>query len=153
VWSDGNRLLVADGGNNRVLVWNTFPTTNGQAADLVLGQPDMTSDAPVDPPTASSLNDPQAIASDGTRLFVGTWNDMRVMIWNTFPTSNDAPASAVLGQSDFVHGTENDDDQDGAIDGHPTARTLRPVRGLWLVGSNRLIVNDGLNWRYLVHTW
>lgn len=43
VWSDGTRLFVADSYNGRVLIWNSIPTTNGQPADLVLGQSSMES--------------------------------------------------------------------------------------------------------------
>jgi hypothetical protein len=32
---------VADLGNNRVLIWNSIPTTNQKAADVVVGQKDM----------------------------------------------------------------------------------------------------------------
>ena len=92
-------------------------------------------------------------ASDGTRLFVGSWNDARVLVWNTFPTTNNAPADVVLGQGDFTHGQENDDDQNGTIDADPTARTLRGVRGLCLAASNKLVVTDGFNYRYLIHSW
>ena len=38
--SDGTRLFVADGGNDRVLIYNTIPTQNAAAADVILGQPD-----------------------------------------------------------------------------------------------------------------
>ena len=30
---DGGKVYVADGHNNRVLIWKTFPSANGQAAD------------------------------------------------------------------------------------------------------------------------
>ena len=43
VTSDGVRLFVTDLGNNRVLIWNSIPTSNGAAADVEIGQPDMTS--------------------------------------------------------------------------------------------------------------
>ncbi len=43
VSSDGQRLFVADSFQNRVLIWKTIPTSNGQAADLVIGQKDFTS--------------------------------------------------------------------------------------------------------------
>ena len=43
VTSDGQRLVVTDLGNNRVLIWNSIPTQNGQAADVVVGQPNMSS--------------------------------------------------------------------------------------------------------------
>ena len=38
VFADGNRVLVADGGNHRVLIWNSLPTRDGQPADVVVGQ-------------------------------------------------------------------------------------------------------------------
>ena len=44
VTSDGQRLYVTDLGHNRVLIWNSIPTQNGQAADVVVGQPNMTSE-------------------------------------------------------------------------------------------------------------
>src|SRR5208283_4095432 len=31
--SDGTRLYIADGGNDRVLIFNSIPTTNGARAD------------------------------------------------------------------------------------------------------------------------
>src|SRR5207248_2887270 len=43
-FSDGTRLFVADGGNDRVLVFNSIPTVSGQRADVILGQPDEFSD-------------------------------------------------------------------------------------------------------------
>ena len=36
------RLIVADTGNRRVLIWNEIPQRNGAPADLVLGQRDFT---------------------------------------------------------------------------------------------------------------
>src|SRR5262249_36947922 len=44
VSSDGQRVFVTDLGHNRVLIWNSIPTQNGQAADVVVGQADMTSE-------------------------------------------------------------------------------------------------------------
>jgi hypothetical protein len=41
--SDGTRLAIADSLNNRVLVWDEFPTSNGQPATSVIGQGDFTS--------------------------------------------------------------------------------------------------------------
>src|ERR1700722_1976329 len=43
VTSDGQRLYVTDLGHSRVLIWNSIPTQNAQAADVVVGQPNMTS--------------------------------------------------------------------------------------------------------------
>ena len=35
--SDGQHLFIADGGNDRVLVFNSVPTSNGASADEILG--------------------------------------------------------------------------------------------------------------------
>ena len=37
--SDGKRLFVADGGNDRILIYNQIPNQNNTAPDVVLGQP------------------------------------------------------------------------------------------------------------------
>src|SRR5436190_11248773 len=37
------KLIVVDINNNRVLIWNSIPTSNNQAADVVVGQPNFTS--------------------------------------------------------------------------------------------------------------
>jgi hypothetical protein len=39
VWLQDGKLYVADTQNHRVLIWNHVPTSNGQPADVVLGQP------------------------------------------------------------------------------------------------------------------
>ena len=49
--SDGHWLFVADGGNDRVMVYKDIPTTNGKAADLVLGQADGKAMSPQPPRT------------------------------------------------------------------------------------------------------
>ena len=36
-------LFVTDLGYNRVLIWNSIPTSNGAAADVAIGQPDLVS--------------------------------------------------------------------------------------------------------------
>jgi len=95
-------LVVADSGNNRVLIWNKLPTAN-IAPDVVLGQPGFTSgDAnhPNATVSASSLSDPTAavIGSKGQLIVVDNLNS-RVLIWNAVPTANDTPADIELGQN------------------------------------------------------
>ncbi|MEI9976694.1 MAG: hypothetical protein WDO73_34325 [Ignavibacteriota bacterium] len=43
VTSDGTRLFVTDLGFNRVLIFDSIPTSNGAAATVALGQPDLVS--------------------------------------------------------------------------------------------------------------
>ena len=37
VTTDGTRLFVADLAENRIMVWNSIPTTNGAPCDYVIG--------------------------------------------------------------------------------------------------------------------
>jgi hypothetical protein len=97
------KLLISDVTNRRILIWNTIPENSGVAADVVLGQTNTTTcSAPTI--SASSLNSPRGINVDPQgRLFVadGTSSN-RVLIWNTIPTTNNAPANVVIGQPDFI---------------------------------------------------
>ena len=145
----GTKLVVSDLGNNRVLIYNTIPTATNAAASVVLGQPTMiVKVANNGGISASTLNSPQGVASDGTRLFVADTSNNRILIWNTVPTVDQTAADFVLGQGDFVHMTANDNNQDNLADAGPTARTLSaPVdvfyyNGyLWVndVGNNRIL--------------
>jgi hypothetical protein len=66
--SDGTRLFVADGGNDRVLEFEKIPTANAAAADIVLGQVGGTIDEATD--AADSMNTPTSLAWDGSNLYV-----------------------------------------------------------------------------------
>lgn len=100
----GSKLAVVDTGNCRVLIWNTPPTANAEAPDVVVGQPDMTSSSCAT--TQATFKNAWGAASDGTRLVVTDDEANRVLVWNTFPTTNGRPADLVLGQPDFTTGTQ-----------------------------------------------
>ncbi len=108
VATDGTMLAVADTDNNRVLIWRSIPTTNGAPADLVLGQPNLKSNAAPRPPTASSLRGPQGVWIQNGKLFVADTQNHRVLIWNSIPSSNGQPADTVLGQPNFTTFVEVD---------------------------------------------
>jgi len=146
VWSDGTRLLVVDQGNNRVLLWNHFPTSNAAAADVALGQPDfLVAKAEA---TQVGLDWPGFVAADGQSIFVADALNHRVLVWRSFPSANGQPADLVLGQGDFRHGAPNDDNQDGQTEG-ATARTMNTPMGVALVGDY-LVVTDTYNHRFLL---
>ncbi len=100
---DGARLWVADTGNRRVLMWHGLPQDNGRPADLVLGQADHScrDENGGAAPTARSMRWPHAVARWGERLCVTDAGNNRILIWDTLPTCDNAPASRVLGQPDF----------------------------------------------------
>jgi len=113
VWIQNGKLYVADTQNNRVLIYNQIPTTNGAAADVVLGEPNFTSAiqpnlaAQTTSATASNLLNPVAVSSDGTHLFVTDLGYNRILIWNSIPTANAAPADVEIGQPDMVSSVAN----------------------------------------------
>ena len=106
----GQKLLVGDTSNNRILIWNN-PVTNYAAADLVLGQGTSftTSTSGVSLTKFKSIT---AIYVTAAGVIVAADPDNhRVMVWTTFPTVSGASAAFVLGQPNATTGTA------------PTART------------------------------
>lgn len=145
VWTDGERLLVADSRNARVLLWETFPTTDFAPADIVIGQTSMTANTVGG--GATGLDFAYSVASNGNQILVPDFANARVLVFDAFPTENGAAADAVLGQASFANTTRNDDDQDGVQDAGPSARTLAASYGAW-IGEGVMIVNDRSNGRY-----
>ncbi len=98
----GEDLLVADGGNHRLLVFHPGES----AAGAVFGQPDLLSGV-AKLPSARSLSSPAQLATapDGT-LFVADSGNHRVL---ALPRAGDfyIEAARVLGQDDLSHGAPN----------------------------------------------
>ncbi len=152
LWAANGKLVVADRSNNRVLIWNNIPSDNNVQADLVLGQQDfnhcgandLDNDGNSDSPSASTLNEPAGVWTDGTKLVVLDYSNHRALIWNTFPSSSFAPADIVLGQNGFDVGTVNN----GVS--NPTASTLNsPYNGVYSNGR-QLYITDSENNRVLI---
>ncbi|MRH99466.1 hypothetical protein GH721_02875 [Kriegella sp. EG-1] len=107
IWSDGKKLVVGDAWNHRVLIWHSIPTSNRQAADVVLGQPDFESNEPNvkgigNNPTAKTLNWPYGVFSDGTHLWIADTGNRRILFYNEIPTSSYASADKVIGKPNFT---------------------------------------------------
>jgi hypothetical protein len=104
-YSDGTSLWVGDTGNHRVLVWKTFPTSNGQAADLVIGQASFSGVLPnqgAPGASASSLSFPAGIVAVHGVLYVADTGNNRVVSFSKAPAVSGAAADGVLGQPDLV---------------------------------------------------
>lgn len=70
-----DKVVVADTYNDRLLIWNSFPTQNGQSADFEI---------------KTDIKWPWAVWTDGVKLIVtktGGGSDKAVFIWNNFPTN------------------------------------------------------------------
>ena len=107
---DSGRLLVSDVNNHRILIFNSIPTGNGAAADLVLGQPDFTSamaNGGASVPDARGMNFPNATLVLNGNLLVSDVFNNRILIWNSFPTTNYQAADRVFGQGSFNESRPN----------------------------------------------
>ena len=147
VFVENRRLFIADWTNNRVLIYNFLPTTNGASADVVIGQTDFTHDDDNQggiTPSASTLLGPVEIYVDGTRLYISDMGNARMLVYNSLPTSNGASADVVIGQADMTQGETN---QDGAAVG---ANTLYQTHQIW-VDAFRLFATDPYNNRLLIY--
>jgi hypothetical protein len=115
------KVAVADTYNNRILIWNTFPTQSGQAADLSISNLPA---APVGSGFSGSW--PWAIWTNGTKLVVTATQANVVLIWNTFPTANNQTPDITL--------TGKDPSTGHAVFGTP--------RSIGTDGSTYLIIGD-----------
>ena len=144
LYCDGTRLFIADINNNRVLIFNTIPSANNASADIVIGQPNMTSNTANNGGlSAKSLYTPTDVFFDGTKLFIADYRNNRILIYNSLPTGNNSPADLVIGQPDM---TSNSGNQGGAA----SSRTLLHPAFLWIDGS-RIFISDESNHRVLIY--
>jgi hypothetical protein len=141
VWSVGEKLIVSDTGQNRVFIWNNFPETEFEAPDVILGQTELlhTGRNAGKETSASTLQYPSGIWSDGKILIIAdAWNH-RVLIWNEFPTNHGQEAYAVIGQPDFESNLTNHKGL-GQI---PQANTLNWPYGVFSDGKQLWICDTG----------
>lgn len=138
------KLIVADTGHSRVLIWKSVPTADGVAADVVLGQPDFEHcdrNRGSTTPSRGSMNEPEAVWTDGTRVAVADTLNERVLLWDAI--SMDFPIGQlphrVLGQPGF----------DSATLFAPAADSFRKPRGVTFNGTY-LAVSDNINNRVLL---
>ncbi len=139
----GQRLFVADAGNNRVLIYdNAASLTNGGAATSAIGQTDLNGAAAglgVD-----RLDAPDGLAYDAAsqRLYVADSGNDRVLVFDVSSSAGDGRSALhVLGQASF------------ATNGASTSRAgLSQPQGLAIDAAvERLYVADFGNNRVVVH--
>lgn len=167
VYTDGTRLYVSDLGLNRVLIWNAIPSRTSQPADVVVGQPDMTTStanyssklcettgndadgvALYPDRCAATLNFPRYALSDGTRLFVADAGNDRVLVFNEVPRTNGVNADLVLGQPAMTLNQASDSANPEGVSATDSFRT--PTSLAW--DGQNLYVADTYNRRVLLYS-
>lgn len=97
---DDDYLVTADSGNHRVLIWHGVPPTEDeQPADVVLGQPDGTTEGRATGGPARGMNLPTGVlVRDGKLIVADAWHH-RILVWNEVPRASDTAPDLVLGQA------------------------------------------------------
>lgn len=151
---DGQRIAVADTENDRVLVWNSFPTKNAQPADLVFELGGFSDDGGADRPRSNRrfggmrLSWPWGVWTDGTKLAVVATRGAAVLVWNTFPTRDQQPPDFILRPEGA--GTPRNITSDGktffALSDHNFGERSRPATMVW--NSFPTSAADPPDWRW-----
>lgn len=116
IW--GERLCVADAGNNRILVWENCPVKCGVPAQIVLGQADSTNvdfNQALYWPRSNTLNMPYGVTTHKDWLIVADTANSRILAWNGANSdtaegmSDDSgeSATALFGQLNFHEKGDN----------------------------------------------
>jgi hypothetical protein len=132
-------LAVADAWNHRVLLWHGLPTRSNQPADVVLGQSDFRSgeaNRGLATPRADTLDWCYGVLIHRGRLFVADTGNRRVLVWNSIPASNGAPADLVIGQTDFGA-------RDSGVSESNGAAGMRWPHGLAASGETLFVADAG----------
>ncbi len=116
VFYDGKRLVVADTGNHRVLIWFSLPERDHQPADIVLGQKSFYEDSPnAGGDKERGMYMPCGVWIYKDMLFVAdSWNH-RILVWEEFPEENFKKPDSVIGQEN-LHETEPNKGEDSSED-------------------------------------
>jgi uncharacterized protein (TIGR03437 family) len=150
VWIQNGMLFVADTQNDRVMIWNSLPTKNGQPADVVLGAPNFTTvpnlnliDSSLTAAANTMLN-PVSVSSDGTRLFVSDLGFNRVLIWNSIPNKIQQPADVEVGQINFTTSFSNDNqDLCVSVGVNSSNNPIYPATCSSTLSFPRFVLSDG----------
>lgn len=148
-------LWVADAFNSRVLKFEN-PASSDGVADLVIGQPDFTSNAgnlgqgagPPDIAAQDSILFPGRVSVRGSDVWVVDSGNSRVLHY-TAPTTNKPFADLVLGQyNDFTGRAKNNDGSNQDF-GVPTADNMFNPIGMTIDRRGGIYVADWQNHRLL----
>ncbi|WP_303858094.1 Ig-like domain-containing protein [Aminicella lysinilytica] len=103
--TNGSKFVVCDSWNNRVLIYNSLPTSKSASPSVVLGQTSFTSSKAGY--SLSQMNWPVGAAMTKDKLFIADTHNNRILVWNSIPTSSGTPADYSItmygnGSQDYI---------------------------------------------------
>ncbi|MEA5532671.1 hypothetical protein [Crocosphaera sp. XPORK-15E] len=139
IWQDN--LVLADAGNNRLMIWQGIPTKNNTPCQIVLGQADFSA-AELNQggyfPAANSLSMPYGVAVTDKWLIAADTANSRLVGWTGNPQIG-ATAEGLTGQLHFRSKSENR--SYGSCDRH----SLSWPYGISICGNTAIIADSGNN--------
>jgi hypothetical protein len=95
VWTDGTKIVVTSKAQNRVMIWNNFPTGDGVAPDVIIGQSNDTNTT--SGAGLNQLSSPEHAFITGTKLVVVDGGNSRILIFNSLPGATGTAADVTIG--------------------------------------------------------
>lgn len=126
--TDGKVLMMADGNNNRVLLWDTLPTSNVEPS-IVFGQQNF--DTNNSGESETELKWPADIAVGGGKYVIADTYNHRILIWDELPSTN-APSPDLI-----LTSTEYDDSPDVV----PNVNQFAWPWGVWTDGEKLIVAS------------
>ncbi len=143
IWHDN--LILADAGNNRIMIWQGIPTENNTPCQMVLGQSNF-SDAELNQsnyfPSAQSLSMPYGVAVYHDWIVVADSANSRLLGWgdvSSYGIKNGITAQGLTGQTQFNIKSEN-----GSY-GQATRNSLCWPYGIQIYGDTAIVADSGNN--------
>ena len=96
--TDGTVLMMADGNNNRVLLWDDLPTSNTEPT-IVFGQQNFGTNNSGESET--ELKWPADVAAGGGKYVIADTYNHRILIWNELPQHNASSPDLILTSTDY----------------------------------------------------
>jgi len=105
---NNGKLIVADRGSHRMLIYNSIPTSNGSAANSVIGQSNFSNTVlngntnNTTPANGTQFNDPTQMTMWQNRFVLSDQVNRRVLVWTTIDDFlNGQQPTHLWGQDDF----------------------------------------------------
>ena len=126
--TDGTVLMMADGNNNRVLLWDELPTTNTEPR-IVFGQQNF--DTNNSGESETELKWPADVAAGGGKYVIADTYNHRILIWNALPSTNASSPDLILTSTEY-------DDRPDVV---PNVNQFAWPWGVWTDGEKLIVTS------------